>query len=67
MCLPETDEPAPRRERILDAVNTAASKFFYYDRKEDSELEVGEIEDAIREGEISIEEILKEFREAGGF
>ena len=51
-----------RRELILAAVSDLASAFLYYDRKGDEELRVNEIEDAIEAGDISIDEIVGEFR-----
>lgn len=51
------------RETILSTVKDLASVFIYYDRKEDEELPKGAIEQAIADGEITIEEIVNEFRE----
>jgi hypothetical protein len=50
-----------RREHILAVVSDLATDFLYYDRKE-SELGVGEIEAAVHAGEITVEEIVEEFR-----
>lgn len=43
---------------IIDMV----SNFLYYDRKEDEGLPVGEIEEAVRSGATSVEEIADKFR-----
>jgi len=45
------------KERILAAIQTAVIKFLYYDRKEDEDLPVGVIEQAVRDGVITTDEI----------
>jgi len=56
-----------KRQNILDTVSDAATDFMYYDRKEDEELPGGAIEQAVKDGIITYEEIadlfLKEIRE----
>lgn len=47
-----------RRQRILNEIDRMMSRFLYYDRKEDDELPVGAIEEAIRNREITRSEIL---------
>lgn len=47
-----------RAETVLTTAEDMMSKFLCYDRKEDDQLPVGEIEEAIRSGEVSIEQIL---------
>jgi len=39
-------------------------KFLYYNRKEDEELPVGAIDDAIKSGETSVEEIVAVFEKS---
>jgi hypothetical protein len=51
-----------RRETILSRVEDLVADFLYYDRKEDEELPRGEIDEAIEEGEISVDEIVAHFR-----
>lgn len=51
-----------RKELVLSAASDAAKKFMYYDRKEDEELPRGEIEAALGNGEVTIDEIVKTFR-----
>lgn len=51
-----------RKQHILDCVNDLAGAFLYYDRKEDEDLPMGEIEATIQAGEITIDEIIAEFR-----
>lgn len=49
------------KDFILKATTDLVSSFLYYDRKEDDILPVGEIEKAIKNGEISIEDIVDRF------
>ncbi len=50
-----------RRELIEITVQDLVQSLLWEDRKEDEELERGDIEDAIAKGEISVEEIIKIF------
>lgn len=50
-----------RRERIESTIDDLLSNFLYYDRKEDEELPRGEIEAAVRAGEITAQEIADRF------
>ncbi len=56
-----------KRQLILEAISDLACDFMYYDRKEDSELENGDIETAIEKGEITVKEILDHFSSECGF
>lgn len=49
-------------ENINNAIEDLVSDFLYYDRKEDEELKVGDIEKAIEKGEITIEQIVDKFK-----
>ena len=51
-----------RREHILDVVDDLVGRFMYYNRKEDEDLPVGAIEEAIEAGEITVEEIVAKFK-----
>jgi len=51
-----------RRQIILDEISDRVSDFLYYRRKEDEELGVGEIEDALAKGEITVDEIVSHFK-----
>lgn len=51
-----------RREKILNIVADLVSNFLYYDRKEDEDMGVGEIDSAIIKGEITIDEIVSHFK-----
>lgn len=50
-----------RKETILNTVDDAVSDLLYYDRKEDEELPRGAIEEALKAGEITVEEIVSKF------
>ena len=50
-----------RKEIIISTVKDLVGDFLYYGRKEDEDLEIGEIENAIIKNEISIDEIIKTF------
>lgn len=52
-----------RKQVIKDTLSDLVSCFLYYDRKEDSDLFVGEIDDAVEAGEITIEEMVDQFRQ----
>jgi hypothetical protein len=47
-----------RREKILNAAGWLGTQFLYYARKQDEDLPVGEIEEAIFNDEITVEEIM---------
>lgn len=51
-----------RRELILLTVQDLVTDFVSYDRKEDEELPRDQLEDAVRTGEVTVEEIVNEFR-----
>ena len=53
-----------RRQIILDTVDDLVADLLYYDRKEDEELPRGEIEAAIKAGEISEADIVEAFAAA---
>lgn len=50
-----------RKQNILLTVNDLVGRLMYYDRKEDDELPVDAIEQAVANGEISVDEIIEEF------
>ena len=47
---------------ILNAVKDLCSNFLYYDRKEDDSLSIDQLNNAITSGEITVDEIVTEFR-----
>ena len=51
------------KEHILGTVDDLVSSFLYYDRQEDEQLTVGDIDSAIEKGDITIDEIVNKFRE----
>ena len=51
-----------RKEEILATMDDMVTKFLYYDRKEDSDLPVGSIEDAVIKGEITFDEMVSYFK-----
>ena len=50
------------KEQILSAISDLVSDFAYYDRKEDEDLSAEQLEEAVRSGEITIDEMVSEFR-----
>ena len=50
------------KDLILGAVTDLVSNFLYYDRKEDEELPREAIQGAILSEQISVEDIVKQFR-----
>lgn len=52
-----------KRELILCTVRDLATDFLFYDRKEDEELGLMEVERAIEEGVISIDDITTCFKD----
>lgn len=50
------------KQLIFDTTSDLVGKFLYYDRQEDEDLPVGAIERAIKDGEITVDEIVGYFR-----
>ena len=50
------------KEIILSTITDLSSNFLYYDRKEDEDLSSEDIEDAVENGIITIDEMVEEFR-----
>jgi len=64
---PPDDEPDPPtdeklRKSILDTATDLASSFAFYDRKEDEALSGDDLEDAVRRGVVTLDEIVAAFR-----
>lgn len=53
-----------RKSIIISTVEDAVSDLLYYDRKEDEELPRGEIEEALKANELTIEDIVIAFESA---
>lgn len=58
------EEAQDKIEHLKDLISDAISDLLYYDRKEDDELRPGEIEQLVKAGHISEDEILECFRRA---
>ena len=50
------------RNKILLNVRNLASDFLYLFRKEDKDLGIGEIEESINNEEVSLDDLVEEFR-----
>ena len=50
------------KDKIKSVISDTVLDLTYYDRKEDEELGVGDIEAAIKRGDISINEMTEWFR-----
>jgi len=50
------------KEKILGTVSDLVANFMYYDRNEDFDLDLGDIENAIHNKVITIDEIVDKFR-----
>lgn len=47
------------REKIQNTLSDLIGNFFYYDRKEDPDLPVGAIEQAVKEGVVTTDELIE--------
>ena len=47
---------------ILDKIDDLCSDFLYYDRKDDSVLSVKKLNKAVKDGVITVDEMVAEFR-----
>jgi hypothetical protein len=52
------------KQLILGTVEDTVADFLYYDRKEDEDLPRGAIEEAVAQGQITIDEIVNQFRQS---
>ena len=51
------------KQIILDTISDLATAFVYYDRKEDEDLSMDQLNYAVETGEITIDEMVAKFRE----
>lgn len=51
------------KQKILDTISDLCSNFLYYDRKEDEELSAAQLNEAVKSGEITIDEMVNAFRQ----
>lgn len=56
-------DPAELREHIIGTIGDMVSDLLYYNRKEDEDLPVGAIEQAVKDGVITVEELVECFKE----
>ena len=56
-------DPQEKRDYIAGIVEDTISNFLYYDRKSDEDLGVDDIENAVRDEIITVDEIVQLFRE----
>ncbi len=50
------------KQIILNTISDLVSDFVYYDRKEDEDLTYNQLSDAVKTGEITVDEMVEEFR-----
>lgn len=50
------------KQTILDTISDLCSDFLYYDRKGDEDLTMEQLNEAVKSGEITIDEMVEEFR-----
>jgi hypothetical protein len=51
------------KEKILDTIDDLCSDFLYYDRKNDEDLSFEQMDEAVKNGEITIEEMVDKFKQ----
>jgi len=50
------------KQNILNTIADLCTSFVYYDRKGDEELSIEQLEEAVKDGTITIDEMVAEFR-----
>lgn len=50
------------KQQILNTISDLCSDFLYYNRKEDEDLSMEQLNQAVNSGEITIDEMVNEFR-----
>ena len=50
------------KQQILNTISDLCSDFLYYDRKEDEDLSMEQLNQAVNSCEITIDEMVNEFR-----
>lgn len=50
------------KQKILDTISDLCLDFLYYDRKEDEDLTEEQLHKAVKSNEITIDEMVAEFR-----
>lgn len=51
-----------KKEIAISVIEDLVINLFYYDRKEDEELEVGDLEDLIESGDLTVDQIVETFK-----
>jgi len=51
------------KQTILNTIEDLVSNFVYYDRKEDEDLSQEDLEQAVKTGVITVDEIIEKFAE----
>ena len=51
------------KQTVLNTISDLCAHFLYYDRKEDETLSMDELNNAVENGTINIDEMVSEFRE----
>lgn len=51
-----------KKQNIIDTVSDLVGSFVYYDRKEDEDLSPEDLASCVKSGEITIDEIVEQFR-----
>lgn len=51
------------KETILNTVKDLCANFLYYDRKEDEDLSADDLEEAVKNGTVTIDEMVETFRQ----
>ena len=52
-----------KKEIILNTIEDLCSDFLYYDRKEDEDLTMDELNNAVKNNEITVKEMVDKFEE----
>jgi len=58
----EVPTPSELKKKVMNIISDLVGAFLYYDRKECEELPVGEIDKLVKANEITIDEMVAEFR-----
>jgi len=59
----ETFSDQEKRELIFTAIDNVVEKFLYCDRKEDENLGLDDVENAIMDGVLSLQDIIDHFKD----
>ena len=50
------------KEEVIATIGDLCSDFLYYDRKEDEDLSMDKLNKAVADGEVTVDEMVAEFR-----